>query len=134
MANPWRAETDLKTPQQIYPLRLNMNDIALLENELGYGIYEFVNRVGAGNFGVREMGSVLRRALRTGGYLFPNQRANEIVMRIMEQAGLQTCREAVLALLVAAVVDEQQPPAAAQTNGAEEPAALFAAEGTKDPL
>src|SRR5436190_14211474 len=133
MANPFRSETDLKTPLQVYPLRLTMNDWALLQNELGYGIYEMADRIGKAKFGVVEIASVMRRALRSGGYQFPNQRAGEVVAKIMEQAGLPTCLQAMMDLLSAALSDPNDTQPKQEDPAPAEQTALFKEE-TTDPL
>ena len=134
MANPHRAEVDLKTPNRVFTLRLSMNDMAALQNELHVGVpYELAERISTHKFGVVEMAAVLRRALKTGGLFFPPQRAGETVSRIMEQAGMSACLEAVLGLIAASISDETADQSSEAEGGEVDESSLFP-EDKHDPL
>tara|TARA_R110002096_G_scaffold122423_2_gene265294 strand:+ start:59 stop:421 length:363 start_codon:yes stop_codon:yes gene_type:complete len=102
MANPLKAQVDIKLGDTDYKARLTIDAIIQIEEKVGCGIIKLATRMGDADIRMVDLLSVLTPALRGGG----NNIQEKEVKKIISEAGIVAAAEAVAELLTASL----QPP------------------------
>ena len=102
MANPLKAQIDIKLGDTDYKARLTIDSIIQIEEKVGCGIIKLATRMGDADIRMVDLLSVLTPALRGGG----NNIQETDVKKIISEVGIVATAKAVAELLAASL----QPP------------------------
>tara|TARA_R110002126_G_scaffold5565_4_gene29386 strand:- start:1541 stop:1900 length:360 start_codon:yes stop_codon:yes gene_type:complete len=102
MANPLKAQVDIKLGDTDYKARLTIDAIIQIEEKVGCGIIKLATRMGDADIRMVDLLSVLTPALRGGG----NNIQEKEVKKIISEIGIVATAQAVAELLTASL----QPP------------------------
>ena len=102
MANPLKAQIDIRLAGTDYKARLTIDAIIQIEEKVGCGIIKLATRMGDADIRMVDLLSVLTPALRGGG----NNIQEKEVKKIISEVGIVATAKAVAELLAASL----QPP------------------------
>jgi hypothetical protein len=102
MTNPMKGEIQITLGEEKYTTRLTIDAIIKIESALDKGILSITQRLSEADIRVNELVVILTHALRGGG----NNLKEKDVMKLVGEAGLVPCCQAVAELLTSTLVSK----------------------------
>lgn len=102
MTNPMKGEIQITLGEEEYTTRLTIDAIIKIESALDKGILSITQRLSEADIRVNELVVILTHALRGGG----NNLKEKDVMKLVGEAGIVPCCQAVAELLTSTLVSK----------------------------